>query len=286
MPGPKAALLRTVVLLPLLLSGCGGAPTKPEYVEQIAVSAYLYVGETVSRANVILLTRTRPVDEYYDADEAAIRDAIVTLRADDTALEDTLRMVAPGCYANAAVVIRPLTTYHLKAQVGGTTITASTTTPIAFNVLHAPLVMPDVMRQSAIADSFPLVVSCGDPEQVFLVDVYCLEDWQNARSVLTFGVGNSPSNYAEYGGDNGEPRHISTYFRLKDLGADEAGYRISFYGDMMAFYGEYLVGVFSIDQNYYNYLYRDHPELSGGIIGGIGVFGSACRRQYHVKTVE
>ena len=50
------------------------------------------------------------------------------------------------------------------------------------------------------------------------------------------------------------------HFRLKDLGVGEAGYRISFYGDMMAFYGEYLIGVFSIDQNYYNYLYRDHPS--------------------------
>jgi hypothetical protein len=286
MPGLKAVLLRTVVLLPLLLSGCGGTPTKPEYVERIAVSASLYVGETVSNANAILLTRTRPVDEYYDADEAAIQGAIVTLRADDTALDDTLRMAAPGRYANPAVVIRPHTTYHLKVQVGGATITASTTTPIAFEVLRVPRVVPDVMRQSAIADSFPLVVSCGDPEQVFLVDVYCLEEYQNASYVYRIGTAEHPKDYAEYGGDSGEPRHISTYFRLKDLGAGEAGYRISFYGDMMAFYGEYLVGVFSIDQNYYNYLYRDHPELSGGINGGIGVFGSACRRQYHVKTVE
>lgn len=286
MPGLKAALLRAVVLVPLLLSGCGGAPTKPKYVEEIAVSAYLYVGEAVSDSSPVVLTRTRPVDEYYDASEAAIRDAVVTLRADDTALEDTLRMVAPGRYANPAVVIRPRTTYHLKAQVGGATIAASTTTPIAFDVLRAPRVMPDVMRLAAIADSFPLIVSCPDPEQIFLVDVYCLEAYQNARYVHRIGSADHPKDYGEYGGDNGEPRHISAYFRLKDLGGGEAGYRISFYGDMMAFYGEYLVGVFSIDQNYYNYLYRDHPELSGGIRGGIGVFGSACRRQYHVRAVE
>jgi hypothetical protein len=286
MPALKATLLRTILFLPLLLSGCGNAPTQPKYVEQVAVSAYLYVGEAVSRSNPVVLTRTRPVDEYYDASEAAIRDAVVTLRADDTALEDTLWMVAPGRYANPAIVIRPRTTYHLKAQAGGATISASTTTPIEFNVLSGPLVIPDVMRHAAIADSFPLIVNCLDPEQIFLVDLYCLEAYQNARYVLQIGTAEYPKDYAEYGGDNREPRHISAYFRLKDLGGGEAGYRLSFYGDMMAFYGEYRVGVFSIDQNYYNYLYREHPELNSGIRGGIGVFGSACRRQYHVKTIE
>ena len=286
MPGLKALLPRAAVLLALLLPGCGGAPTKPKFVEEIAVAAYLYVGEAVSDSNAILLTRTRPVDEPYDASAAAVRDAVVTLREDDAAREDTLRMVAPGRYANPAVVVRPLTTYRLRAQAGGATITASTTTPTAFEVLRGPRVLPDVMRQSAIADSFPIVVSCPDPEQIFLVDVYCLEEYQNARYVHRMGTAEHPQDYDEYGGDHGEPRHIAAYFRLKDLGAGDPDYRMSFYGDMMAFYGEYQVGVFSIDQNYYGYLYRDHPELSGGIVGGIGVFGSACRRQYHVKAVE
>jgi hypothetical protein len=286
MRGRNAALPGGLALLALLLAGCGGGPTRPKYVEEIALSGYLYVGETVSASNPILLTRTRPVDELYDAGEAAIQDAVVTLRADDMTVEDTLRMVEPGRYANSAIVIRAHTTYHLRARVGGATITASTTTPNAFDVLRAPRVLPDVMRHAAIADSFPVVVSCPDPEQIFLVDLYCLEDWQNARSVLTIGLGDAPSNYAEYGGDNGEPRHIQAYFRLKDLGGGASGYRISFYGDMMAFYGEYRVGLFTIDSNYYNFLYRDHPELNGGISGGIGVFGSACRRQYHVRAVE
>ena len=42
----------------------------------------------------------------------------------------------------------------------------------------------------------------------------------------------------------------------------------------------------SIDQNYYNWLYRDHREENGGINGGIGVFGSACRRLWNVRAVE
>jgi hypothetical protein len=42
----------------------------------------------------------------------------------------------------------------------------------------------------------------------------------------------------------------------------------------------------SIDENHYNYLWKEHPEESGGIVGGIGVFGSARRERYEVEVVE
>jgi hypothetical protein len=176
----------------------------------------------------------------------------------------------------------------LEATIDGKKVTATTTTPRAFATPREP--RPDsvgVMPQSTIAESFPIVVACSDPEQVFLVDVYCTEDWQGARFIHRLGGGqDTPGSYDEYGGANGEPRHISRYFQLRNIPASDEGYLISFYGDMMWFYGRYQVGVFSIDENYYNYLYRDHPELNGGVRGGIGVFGSACRRQYQVKVVE
>ncbi len=105
----------------------------------------------------------------------------------------------------------------------------------------------------------------------------------------------APTDFTEYGGASGPPRHIFSYFRVKDIEhADPDGsdgplptvYRITWYGDMMAFYGKQEVGIFAIDANYYNYLYRDHPELNGGITGGIGVFASACRKQYFVYAKE
>ena len=35
-----------------------------------------------------------------------------------------------------------------------------------------------------------------------------------------------------------------------------------------------------IDDNFHNYLYKEHAELNGGIEGGIGVFGSVCGFKY------
>lgn len=276
------------LLLPILISACGDDSTKPDFQEEIALFGYLYVGEAVSDVNAIRLERTRPVDQYYDASQAAISNAIVTLRADSATVEDTLGMTTPGNYANPGVVIRESTTYHLKAVIDGRTVTATTTTPLLFEAVREPRVITEGdMIQSTIADSFPIVIACPRPEQIFLVDIYCLEDWQTARQVHQFGGGDStPDSYDEYGGDNGEPRHIQAYFRLREIEESDQGYLVGFYGDMMWFFGRYTVGVFSLDENYYNYLYRDHPELNGGVTGGIGVLGSACRKQYLVKVVE
>jgi hypothetical protein len=275
------------LLLPTLLGACGSNSTRPGFDPQIVVFGYLYVGEPVSGLGGIHLGRTMPVDEHYDVGQAAILNAFVTLRADSAVLADTLPRMGTGVYGNPAVIIRAKTTYHLEIRVDGKTITATTTTPAAFETPREPRVMAaGVMRQSAIADSFPIVVACPDPGQIFLVDVWCAEDWQNARFIHRIGGEDTPQSYDEYGGANGEPRHIAAYFRLRECPQSNEGYRVSFYGDMMWFYGQYRVGVFSIDENYYNYLYRDHPERSGGINGGIGVFGSACRKQYSVKVVE
>lgn len=273
--------------LAILSAACASDATKPKYDRQIALFGYLYVGEAVSDTNGIRLERTRPVDEYYDPEQALIRNAVVTLRADSAAVADTLPMTQPGIYANPEVVIRERTTYHLTATIDGTTVTATTTTPLAFETPREPrTVDAGAMRQSVIADSFPIVVTCPDPAQVFLVDCYCQENWQVARFIHRFGSDETPQSYDEYGGDNGPPRHLNAFFRLRDVRLSDEGYRLSFYGDMMWFYGRYEIGVFSIDDNYYNYLYRDHPELSGGVAGGIGVFGSACRKRYPVRVVE
>lgn len=270
----------------LLLAGCGHSPTQPSFTRAVTLFGYLYVGQPVSNADGIVLRRTQPVDQLYDPDDAAIRGATVLLQADGAAAADTLHETGPGRYSNSTVTITPRTTYHLTARFGTETITATTTTPAPFTVSSSPRSYPGVMTYASVPDSFPIVLDGPDPKQILYVDTYCLEAWQNARFVNPFGDNDAPSDYKEYGGDNGPPRHINAYFRLEDLATTPGGRRLGFYGDMMAFYGEYTVGVFAIDDNYYQYLYRDHPELHGGVTGGIGVFGSAFRRTWHIRTVK
>ena len=213
MPRLSSGSALAALLLPVLLSACGNDSTRPKFVEDVVLFGYLYVGETVSGTAAIRLHRTLPVDQYYDAGRAAVLNAFVTLRADTAAVADTLPMAAPGVYANPEVVIRERTTYHLKALIDGRTVTATTTTPRSFETPREPReISAGVMPQSAIADSFPIVVACPDPEQIFLVDVYCTENWRNAHFIHRLGGGQeTPQSYVEYGGADGEPRHISAY---------------------------------------------------------------------------
>jgi hypothetical protein len=97
--------LATALAFCAALSGCAGDTTGPETQEEIAVFGYLYVGEAVNAANAIYVTRTRPIDETYDPDEAAVSGALVTLRDAAGGELDTLQMGEPGRYYNSSVVI-------------------------------------------------------------------------------------------------------------------------------------------------------------------------------------
>lgn len=270
----------------LCLGGCSGDTTSPTTRNEIVVFGYLYVGESLDEDNAILIARTMPVDEYYDPEDAVIEDALVTVTREGSS-PDTLRMVRPGYYANPDILVDPLTTYHLRVEIDGEDpMTATTTTPLPFTMTSIPREIPGVMRHEDIPDSFSMKLTCGDPDQIFLLDVYCLEEWQDARYINPFGNHEKPDDYDEYGRDNEEPRHIYAFFRIKNVEKEDELYRISFYSAMMVFYGRYAVQLMSIDKNQYNYLWKEHPEESGGIVGGIGVFGSACRERYEVEVVE
>jgi hypothetical protein len=275
-----------VCIFPALM-GCEGDVTGPALRDEIAVFGFLYVGEAVTDSNAVLITRTQPLLDPYDPAEAAVTTATVTLRREGDSVPDTLSMVRPGCYANPTFTIDPLTVYHLTVSIPGEeVITATTTTPVFYDLLRGPRPLPETMRHADIPDSFPFELTCPDEEQIFMLDVYCLESWEDARYINPFGDHDRPDSEEEYGYENGEPRHISGYFRIKGVTRDGDSYTIGFYSAMMVFWGRYEVSLLAIDDNYYNYLYREHPEESGGIVGGIGVFGSACRNRYLVEVIE
>jgi hypothetical protein len=269
------------------LSGCEGDVTNPQLRDEIAVFGSLYVGEAVTDSNAVLVTRTQPVLDPYDPGQAVVTNALVTLRREGAMVPDTLEMVRPGYYADPEFTVDPLTTYHLTVSVPGEEIiTATTTTPVYYYLYNGPRPLPATMRHSEIPDRYAFELVCSDERQIFMLDVYCLESWEDARYVNPFGDHDRPDDEQEYGYDNGEPRRISVYFHIEDVQRDGNFYTIGFYSAMMVFWGHYEVSLLAIDDNYYNFLYREHPEESGGIVGGIGVFGSACRARYLVKIVE
>lgn len=285
-PGRAGARLTLWVSVASLLAGCGPAPTRPVFIEETTLFGTLFVGEPLSQGNAIVLMRTRPVDEPYSLDQAAVRGAVVRLRDVDADSTYALSMGQAGRYANPTVTIQPRTTYELTVQDGTHTLTATTTTPALFRVSAEPVAVPGTMVHAEIAGRWPIVLNGPDPEQIMLMDSYCLELYQNAHYVNPIGTHDTPKDDKEYGGAQTPPRNTFFFFRLGDLPPDPAGYRLGFYGDMMQFYGRYKLGLFAIDTNYYNFLYRDQPETHGGVVGGIGVFGSAARQTWLVQTTR
>ena len=277
--GELLALLGLTVLI-----GCAGDTTGPETRKEITVFGYLFVGEAVTEQNAIRVAEIRPVAEFYDPAEAVVSNALVTLRKHGAA-PDTLTMVRPGYYAAPDLVIEPETAYDLGILIPGRApISSTTTTPVAFTTRRDPRVLPGTMRIDAIPDSFAMVLSCRNPDQMLLLDVFCEEDWRTATYINPTGSRDHPADYAEFGGDHGEPRHITAYFQLKNLPMEGDDHKLGYYEALMVFYGRYTVTCLAMNDNYYRYLYRDHPEESGGIVGGLGVFGSACRKQYRVEV--
>ncbi len=61
----------------------------------------------------------------------------------------------------------------------------------------------------------------------------------------------------------------------------DRGYKASF-----IFYGRYEIQVYSIDENYYKYLYNTNGFLHGGIENGFGYFGSVSGGKLFTKIVE
>jgi hypothetical protein len=300
LPLARVALVRFVLVLAgvllvgFLLTGCSEDSNRPPTSEAVAVFGYLYVGETINTANAIHIARVQPVEAYYDAGAAGLEDAEVSWYWDETGLDSPRPLVSigGGRYVDPDSnriehVIAGGQPYALRVVLpDGRELTGRTITPRWARIDGGPPVAPETVRQEVLQDSYPVLVWCDDPDQVLLVDVYCLEDWEDARYINSFGPNDSPSSYDEYGGVNGEPRHIHAYFHAKDVVRRHDAYLVDFYGAMIAFYGRYQVTISAIDDNVYNFLYRDHPQEHGGIEGGIGVFGSAVRRSWTITIVE
>jgi hypothetical protein len=278
-------------LRPLALAGAAALaacapPTRPAFESEVAVFAHLHVGEPVSGAGAVFVTATRPADAPYDPGEAAVRGALVTLAADGAPAPDTLRAFAPGRYGDSTLVIAPRTTYRLVVRAGATTLTATTTTPDAMAFLREPAVVPATMAHADLAASYPIVVSGPGPDAIAWLELFCLEPRESAYYVHPVAGHEIPKNEAEYGSPDGPPRRLSALFRMRDLAAAEGGRRVDFYGDLMAFYGRYQVSLYAVDDNEYQWLHRDQPERHGGILGGIGVFGSVSGRTWIVDTTR
>jgi len=189
--------------------------------------------------------------------------------------------------------------YRIVAHfAAGDSIWAETITPKLIEVVADSLVNPISAFTSDFpeeewaqlvyedADEFhPLQVITQNNDELYLYnEFYCLETYDNAR-YLNPGLGDDyPADVDEYSNAaTGYPQKVETFFEYQPTNNLVS---MGFYQSNLMFYGKHQVTVYSIDQNYFNYLYLPEGYNDGGVHNGVGIFGSACGKQFYTEIVE
>jgi len=281
-------LIKTVLILPflMLLLCCQGTNDSVEYEKQIFLFAYLKGNQYLTRDQAVWLSYSQPLFEKYDARQAAISGANIVLTDSTTAeswslSEDSTRK---GFYFNKQILIKPRHTYQIHITIGDNIVTASTKVP---PILEINTSLNEKVKNHVEIDSirsrYPLILGCSKPDQLILIDLFCLESYNNAEYINPFGDQKYPKDEEEYdGGVDGQPRHIRAIAPLNaltSLGASNQ-YVIDWYSALIAFYGNYRLSIYALDENYNQFISAENPVYSGGVKGGLGVFASMTGKQY------
>lgn len=276
-----------------LFPGCVKQPSEVEFEDEIAVYGFLRGGMPLDSTAAILITRTQPLTSFYTLTGAAFSGGSVTITVVNTGETVSLGSdsAGSGLYYNSDLVIQPGYTYLLRIDAGDRQVRAETTVPgllrvnSAFSEERVNDVYPDSLSRRV-----PLYLQYDDPEQVVVIDMNCRETWETAEYVNPFFGRKRPGSDDEFGaGEDTPPKHITAVGRFRELGDIDAdgGCTVTWYSSMIVFYGSYSLQVAAIDDNYHRYLTRTtHPELEGGILGGIGVFGSLSGLRYELLVLK
>ena len=274
----------------LCFTKCEKNPQNSVYRKEVTVFGYLWGNQPLGLSNAISIHYSQPLDREFSFESAAIQNARVTLTDSVTgeswALKDEQN---PGKYFNENLVIRASTTYLLQIETDDRIITASTTVPPA-PAFETDLKTDEVNVefQKNLGYEKPVRVTCEHclDSQMLLVDMFCDEPYENARYINPFFGQDKPTSQEEYdGGINGEPRHIQAFVSYQDLVSPDFNhdYVIYWYASMIVFYGRYTMQIMTVDDNYLNFVFDEHPMLSGGIQGGIGLFASMCGQTFQLN---
>lgn len=272
-----------IFLFIAVFSGCEKNPGKPDYQKEITVFGYLWGNKNLTSEHAILIAYTQPITDSYDLEQAGIYGAEVTITEESSGTVFQLQNSSerPGFFFNENLNIKPKGTYHLRIEYDGKVVTSSTTVPPAL-VTETELRKDTVnyVSRKNLSKRKPIFLECENSEQLVMVDMFCNEEYQNAEYINPFHDSHKfPTDREEYdGGINGEPRHIQGIARIREFVTDDhpGRYVINFYSSMLVFYGSYKMQVIAIDDNYHNFIYREHPVYESGVNGGLGVFGSVC----------
>lgn len=291
-----------ILLTLLLLTACEQFTSDTRYTkDKIVVSGLLYANKTVSMENPIVVCKTIDVNGG-NLFNFFVPDAYVLIKDLQTNDEyplmlgiDSLTSKIGYFDQSSSLVIQAGRSYLLSVKTDTDSIWAVTTVPQPITMVPNPgfsLVNQHpypTMVYSRIDMDHKIKFQTPDANNINLfVEYYCLENWEDAEYTLTFGGPTHPKDEDEYENNmDGSPRRGYGYYQYKPV-PETGGHfvEIGFNQLSYTFYGDYRTSVYSIDNNYYSYLYKYEGYKFGGVHNGYGYFGSANGHQMWSEIIK
>jgi hypothetical protein len=301
MNNPWNLLMLSIVLI----SACGDNTASLRYKEMgNFLSGILEEGEYIDSSRAIKIGKTQSL-EYLDWELLSCQEAEVRLeeywqntKTDSILLQwngeargyvdqhQQLKITAGRLYRIKVILpdgneMTAETTVPRHIEVPGDSLTA---TEPAFGDYPSDGEWLELALENA-NQQHPLQVAVNDDAEFNLyLEFYCLEEYQNAEYTYPPGDNDFPVDENEYMGDSRQypRRNISYYMYQPENGI----VNINSYQSSILFYGRTQIGVYSIDSNYLQYLYKSDGYTAGGVVGGIGIFGSSTGKMLYSRVIK
>lgn len=269
------------------------------------ISGLLREGEPISLDNPIRIGKVAEVGDTVDLRTMMI-SARVTLI--DSLNHHQIELIpAPNqfvkylCYydSSQSFIPKEKQTYYIRIEIEGYAkiITAQTTIPAKFLIEPNPgftsdstATMPE-MKAELIGSTYPMKMKAevmpGERYMVLYYRAFCLENWQDAEysDNYFFKFRDKPEEEEEYEDPaTGYPRKMD--FFTTSVPNDKGFINDKTYGTLFAFYGRYELTIYSVDNNYYYYLYKPEGFNKSGVTNGIGYLGSVSGTKLYTRIIQ
>jgi hypothetical protein len=277
--------LSTLALSTLI--GCDEA-VNSDYEEQIVVSAFLFEGQPIDS---VVLDRTVPFGEFFDASTTGVEDAKVSVTVDGKTyqlLEGTASGYVPGRYYLPAsdLIVTAGKTYELQVVTadGKHHVKASTRVPqpIRFTGIIDSLrragqgIMDTVVLDTNLFGGFVLPITAGptpggfaEPNQKYMIQVLSYDTLKKINTPI-----------------QGPPVDTASFSRYSFL---QTAPLVPLSARLFGAFGRNRIAILAVDTNWVDYQRQVvngrflgyHPSLNH-VEGGMGVWGSAARDTFTI----
>jgi hypothetical protein len=306
----KGAIMKNMWIMiitgAMLLSSCSENVSEKRYTDSFYyVSCVLAAQNYIDGEQAVMLGSTLDI-ENAQWDMLPVRTATVTIT--EYTPDGIENQVVELLWNNESrgyidedheLLIKEECAYHLRiVTIEGEILEADTTVPKAIVVLGDSQISESpawafeepteewLSLPAEIADSeHPVQIATDDNEEFNLyTEFWCYEDYLDAEYIYPENDHDFPDDEEEYMGSVQQyPRRSMGFYMYQP---ENGIVNFNSYQGQMKFYGRTRLEVYSIDDNYLNYLYKSEGYMAGGIQGGIGIFGSKYGRKLYTRVVK